>query len=78
LGVAQGYLTYVYDVLDPSTDNLFKVIVDAGDGQVLYKSEGHEIGTSKQPMFDPFGTEKGHGFGDGSWDGFGVFLHGPI
>ncbi len=63
LGVTQGYLTYMYDVVDPSTDNLFKVIVDAGDGQVLYKSEGHEIGTSKQPMFDPFGPEKGHGFG---------------
>jgi uncharacterized membrane protein YkoI len=78
LGATQGYLTYVYDVVDTSTDNLFKVIVDAGDGHVLYKSEGHGIGTLKQPVFDSFGHEKGHGFGNGLWGGFGGFLHGLL
>jgi hypothetical protein len=75
LGIIQGYLAYTYDIVDSSTDTLYKVIVDVGNGQVLYESEGREIGASKQPMFGTFEHEKGNGFGDGSWNGFGGFLH---
>jgi uncharacterized membrane protein YkoI len=76
IGVIQGYLTYTYFVASPTNDTAHKVIVDAGNGQVLYTSEGKQMGSWNQPMFGPFGHEKGHGFGEGSGNGFGGFLHG--
>ena len=68
LGVAQGYLTYTYFVVDPAKETGHKVIVDAGNGKVLYTSEGIPIGSfghlghSGKLMFGPFG----HG-GFGPW-----------
>lgn len=76
MGVTQGYLTYTYFVANPTNDSAHKVIVDAGNGQVLYTSEGKRMGSWGQPMFGPFGHDKGHGFGEGSGNGFGGFLHG--
>lgn len=61
LGVAQGYLTYTYFVVDPTKETGHKVIVDAGNGKVLYTSEGIPIGSFGQSghpgkmMFGPFG-----------------------
>ena len=52
------------------------MIVDADSGQVLLTSEGKRMGSLDQPMFGPFGHEKGHGFGEGAGNGFGGFLHG--
>jgi|SRR5438093_4515550 len=68
LSVAQGYLTYTYFVVDPAKETGHKVIVDAGNGKVLYTSEGIPIGSfghlghPGKLMFGPFG----HG-GFGPW-----------
>lgn len=51
-----------------------RVIIDAGNGQVLHTSEGKQIGSLGKSMFEPFGQKRGHeGFG-GGW--FGPFGHG--
>jgi hypothetical protein len=75
VGVTQGYLTYTYFVMNPTNDTAHKVIVDAGNGQVLHTSEGKQIGSGAQSMFESFGQGRGHeGFGGGG--GFGPFGHG--
>ena len=75
VGVTQGYLTYTYFVTNPTNDTAHKVIVDAGNGQVLHTSEGKQIGSGPQSMFGSFGQGREHkGFGGGS--GFGPFGHG--
>ena len=63
LGVVQGYLVYIFLVADASGETTYKILVDVGNGQILYKSEGHEFA----------GTMFGHrGFGSG---GFGHGKH---
>ena len=72
LGVTQGYLTYTYFIVDTNKQNAYRVIIDAGNGNVLYKSEGLPIGSfghvehpGKQMM--------------GSFGHFGSFSHfGPF
>jgi uncharacterized membrane protein YkoI len=80
LGQTQGYLTYTYFVIDPVKETVQKVIIDAGNGQVLYTAEGkHMDSFSQLPMSGPLGVEKGHGSFDGPWKGhrlFGGFWHG--
>ena len=77
IGVTQGYLTYTYFVSNPTNDTVHKVIVDAGNGQVLHTSVGKQIGSEAQSMFESFGQRKGHeGFGGGGGFGpFGGFWH---
>jgi uncharacterized membrane protein YkoI len=77
LAVTQGYLTYTFFVVDPTKETGHKVIVDAGNGKVLYTSEGFSIAS--------FGSSwKGHGAGawhglHGSWKPvFGGFWHGLL
>ena len=56
LDVKQGYLVYSFRVLDTQSDISYKIIIDAGDGKVLYKSEGmspkshgmHEFGDNEK------------------------------
>jgi uncharacterized membrane protein YkoI len=74
LGATQGYLTYTYIIVDSAKDSVYKVIIDAGNGQVLYTSEGQQIGSFGQTMFGPFEHGKGHG----GFNGFGPFRHGEI
>jgi uncharacterized membrane protein YkoI len=74
LGVTQGYLTYTYFVVNPINGTGYKVIVDAGNGKVLYTSEG-------LPMASLASSWKGHGSWhgfEGSWEGHGPggFWHG--
>src|SRR5918995_50762 len=76
LGVTQGYLTYTYIIVDQAKETIHKVIIDAGNGQALYVSEGRQIDSFSQPMFGSFGYGKAHGFGGGPWHGFGGFWHG--
>jgi hypothetical protein len=72
IGVTQGYLTYTYFVVDPTYDRAHKVIIDAGNGQILYTSEGKQMGFGgNDGGFGPFG----HGFGPFG-HGFGPFGHG--
>lgn len=78
IGVTQGYLTYTYFVVDPTNNTAYKVIIDAGNGQVLYKSEGKQMGSFGASMFGPFGHSQGRGherFGSNN-GGFGPFGHG--
>ena len=77
IGVTQGYLTYTYFVMNPTNDTAHKVIVDAGNGQVLHTSEGKQIGSGAQSMFELFGQGREHkGFGGGGGFGpFGGFWH---
>jgi uncharacterized membrane protein YkoI len=75
IGVTQGYLTYTYFVVSPTNDTAHKVIVDAGNGQVIHTSEGNQLGSVARSMFGSFGEGIGHerlgGIG-----GFGPFGHG--
>lgn len=63
LGVVQGYLVYMFFVADTENQTGYKVIVDAGNGEVLYTSEGQTLGS--------FGHGYGHwgGQGHGGWGG---------
>ena len=64
IGIAQGYLVYTFFVVNPENQTGYKVIVDPGNGQVLYTSEGNALG-----IF----SHGGHGmFGYG---GPGMFGH---
>jgi uncharacterized membrane protein YkoI len=80
LGATQGYLTYTYFVVDSAKDTVYKVIIDAGNGQVLNTSEGQHMGSFSQlPMSGPLGAENGHGSFGGPWKGhkpYGGFWHG--
>jgi len=59
LGVVQGYLVYTFFAMDENHTG-HMIIVDAGNGSVLYASEGQPNGS-----FGPWG---GHGYG-GPWHG---------
>jgi uncharacterized membrane protein YkoI len=72
LGATQGYLTYTYIIVDSAKDSVYKVIIDAGNGHVIYTSEGQQIGSFGQTMFGPFEHGKGHG----GFNGVGPFRHG--
>jgi uncharacterized membrane protein YkoI len=66
IGVIQGYLVYTFAVVGNQT--LYKTIIDAGNGQVLFTSQGHPVGSFGA---GPFGHPRGPlGFG------FGGFGHG--
>ena len=68
LGVVQGYLVYTFFVSDIGNQTGHLVIVDAGNGNVLYTSEGQSFGSFGHPMM--FGPWGGHG-GFGEWHGPG-------
>jgi len=67
-GITQGYLTYVFFIVDPTSQTGHKVIVDAGNGKVLYTSEGFSIASLASSW-------KGHG--DGAWHGIKESWNGP-
>jgi uncharacterized membrane protein YkoI len=62
LAVVQGYLVYMFFVADTENQTGYKVIVDAGNGEVLYTSEGQPLGS-----FGHFRHEGRHGYG--GWGG---------
>jgi uncharacterized membrane protein YkoI len=68
LAVVQGYLVYTFFVADTDNQTGHLVIVDAGNGDVLYTSEGGPFGSFGHPMI--FGRWGGHG-GFGEWHGLG-------
>ncbi len=57
LAPINGYLVYVVHGID-SSNNPHRIIVDAGDGQVLDNAEVD---------FGGFGQREGHGYGGGMW-----------
>src|SRR5215210_912915 len=68
LGVVQGYLVYTFFVSDVANQTGHLVVVDAGNGDVLYTSEGQSLGSFGNAMM--FGAWGGHG-GFGEWHGLG-------
>ncbi len=77
LGVVQGYLVYTFFVANTANQTGTMTVIDAGNGQVLYTSEGQPIGSFGQPMFGPWGA---HGYGGpwhGQWNsgGWGMWHH---
>jgi uncharacterized membrane protein YkoI len=67
LGVVQEYLVYTFFVANTANQTAQLVIVDAGNGDVLYTSDGQPFGSFGHPMM--FGPWGGHGFGE--WHGQG-------
>ena len=75
LGVTQGYLTYSFFVVEPTSETGHRVIVDPGNGKVLHTSEGVPI-SSFASSWKGHGEGQWHGF-HGSWKHmFGGFWHG--
>lgn len=68
LGVVQGYLVYTFFALNTQSNTGYLTIVDAGNGKVLYTSQGLPMGS--------FGGMQG--FGHGGMKGFGGFSHGQF
>lgn len=71
LGTDQGYLVYTFTVINTSNNLVYTVIVDPGNGNVLFQSQGHVLGS----WAHGFGMSgrmimKHHGFGGmGMWNG---------
>ena len=68
IGIVQGYLVYTFFAADAANQMGHLVIVDAGNGDVLYRSEGQSLGSFGNLMM--FGAWGGHG-GFGEWHGLG-------
>jgi hypothetical protein len=92
LGVVQGYLVYTFFGLNPDTHTAYHTIIDAGNGKVLYISQGQQmdrggffgrlgvIGGAFGPL-RPHGLAGGFGhgpfgFGFGPWRTPGGFMGG--
>jgi uncharacterized membrane protein YkoI len=75
LGVTQGYLIYTFFVVEPTGEKGHKVIVDAGNGQVLHTSEGFPT-SSFVSSWKGHGEGQWHGFHDSWRPTFGGFWHG--
>ncbi len=78
LSPLKGFLVYNIGVMG-ANNTLYKVIVDPGNGEVLYTSEGRQLNSFHQSMSGPFGHGKefgdergfGHGGQFGDWKGHG-------
>ena len=69
LGVTEGFLAYTYLVANPSDKIIHKVIIDAGNGQVLSAYEGTSLESFGQLRHENFEHWKGHhGFFAGLWN----------
>ena len=56
----QGYLVYHYAVSSPTDDQLYRVVVDAGNGEILHTSDGislAELDAKISEMKERFGKE---------------------
>ena len=78
LGVVQGYLVYTFFVADTGNQTGHLVVVDTGNGDVLYTSESQSFGSLGHPMmFGPWGGHGGfeewHGPGKPHWFGGGMW-----
>ena len=74
LGIVQGYLVYTFFAVNSQDHTGHMIIIDVGNGKVLYTSHGQSIGSfGTPPTFGPFGAWRAHGFGP--FGGFGGFWH---
>ena len=80
IGITQGFLTYNFLISNPTNNTLSKVIVDPGNGKILYTSPSMPINSTQFAMnvFDGMNNGFGHGgFGHGGFGhwGTGGFYH---
>jgi hypothetical protein len=61
LGVVQGYLVYKFFVANTANQTGHLTVIDAGNGEVLYTSEGQPLGS--------FGHSSMYGHWGGPWKG---------
>src|SRR5919106_7090524 len=68
LGVVQGYLVYKFFVVANNANQAGHLtVIDAGNGDMLYTSESHPLGSFGHSSI--FGPRSGGGYGDGGWGG---------
>jgi hypothetical protein len=72
IGVTQGFLTYNFAVSNPTNNTISHVIVDAGNGKVLYTSPGISLNSTQFAMS---GINNGFGGGHGGFGGGGQWGH---
>jgi len=70
LGVVQGYLVYTFFVADTANQTGYLTVVDAGNGEVLYTSEGQPLGSFGHWGGQGYGGWHGPGKGHGGSGGF--------
>lgn len=68
LSPLKGFLVYNIGVMD-ANNTLYKVIVDPGNGEVLFTSEGRQLDSFHQLMSGPFENKKGYDDGGGHGKG---------
>jgi uncharacterized membrane protein YkoI len=73
IGVVQGYLVYTFIIVDTTNHSIHNVIVDAGNGKVLYTSPAHTMGSFGE-HFGGFGAAHEHGMM--MMHKFGMMMHG--
>ncbi len=78
LGVLQGYLVYTFFVANSYNQTGHLVVVDSGNGNVLYTSEGQPFGALEHSMMLGPWDENGrfgewHGHGNPHWFGGGIW-----
>jgi uncharacterized membrane protein YkoI len=77
LGVVQGYLVYKFFVANTANQTGHLTVIDAGNGEVLYTSEGQPLGSfGHSSMYGHWGGGGGHGYGGGGWHGPGEMMYG--
>src|SRR5919112_2249864 len=64
LSPLKGFLVYNIGVMS-ANNTLYKVIVDPGNGEVLFTSEGQQLDSFHQLMSGPFENKKGYDGGHG-------------
>jgi uncharacterized membrane protein YkoI len=70
LGVVQGYLVYTFFVANTANQTGHLTVIDAGNGDVLYSSEGQPLGSfGHSSMYGHLGGGHGYGGWDGPWKG---------
>ncbi len=70
LGVVQGYLVYTFFVANTANQTGHLTVIDAGNGEVLYISEGQPLGSfGHSSMYGHWGGGHGYGGWDGPWKG---------
>ena len=73
LGVVQGYLVYKFFVANIANQIGHLTVIDAGNGEVLYTSEGQPLDSfGHLSMYGHWSGGGGsHGYGGGGWHGPG-------
>jgi uncharacterized membrane protein YkoI len=70
LSPLKGFLVYNIGVMG-ANNTIYKVIVDPGNGEVLFTSEGRQLDSFHQLMSGPFENKKGYNSGGHEKGGFG-------